>query len=325
MRITVGLVSSRPGGLDVVRTGLASQTFTDFELVFVDALYEQRKHLVTDYFAEKKISVRHTPPRERIWPWDACPQARNTVLGKARGEIVVWIVDYAWLPPTCLEQHWNAWEETEHERVGAGAHDYLFPPEPAYALPGYAPIKMFVPNAVHGETYSYDEAATDAFLSDLDAGFYHSYMLSIFATPIETASQINALKTDQFFYHADPKLTGQVGGKLSGSFFHAKNEGVRVDIACKINGFDESYIGHLYDDTDFGHRAERAGTPWILLRRDSTVQIVNPRHLFPSPRRRASTQALRDQYERVRNNNTAMVSQNQYSLGGMRTLCPWWY
>ena len=53
--ISVLYISNRYGGLDILKANLKRQTFQDFELVFVDGLYTERKDLVADYFKEFKV------------------------------------------------------------------------------------------------------------------------------------------------------------------------------------------------------------------------------------------------------------------------------
>src|SRR5712671_7816501 len=111
-KISVCCITARPGGLDVLLTGLKHQTFRDFELVLVDAVYDRRVSLVQDAATDARVAVVHTPPRVRLFPEDACPEARNTAIIKAHGELLLWVVDYAYLAPACLEAHWDMFEKT---------------------------------------------------------------------------------------------------------------------------------------------------------------------------------------------------------------------
>lgn len=326
MKISVCVVTARPGGIDCLLTGLANQEFdhNEFEIVLVDALYDRRRDLVGDLFAEEKLICRHVPPRERIFPVDACPQARNTAIAKARGELLVWLVDYSVLPSKALEEHWGVFEYFNKERAGMAAHRYLFPPPLAYVLPDYAPMKVFKPNETAGITYAYDESHSRAFVEDLMAGFYDPYMYSIFQRPVSHLKSLEELHEDLFFFRADPKLTGMTGGSISGNFLHCKAESTPHDLVLEVNGFDEGYWGHCYDDTDFGHRMEHAGAKWILLDQAAMVDIVNPRHIFPHLVRRMQPDEQRDLYDQ-RMKNMAYKKVDQYSLSMMKTLSPWWY
>lgn len=327
MRISVVVVTARPGGMDCLRTGLEAQTFdrNDFEVVIVDALYDRRKRLVTDYFAAKQIHCRHIPPRQRVFPIDAVPQARNAGIIKARGELILWLVDYSILPPDALREHWGVFEHFEKKRAGMAAHRYLFPPKTVYDLPEYAPCRVFIPQK-GGVTYAYDEMHGYAFADDLAAGFYDEYMLSIFERPIESMADVEQLHEDQYFFHADPKRHGLMGGDISGVFFHAKGESTPRDLCISANGFDEDYIAHCYDDYGFGCMLENAGFKWLLLDSSVVVNIVNARHLFPHLVRRMSDSKFQEELCKSRGTDINYTrSSNQYHLELMSEMGSWWY
>ena len=305
-------------------TGLARQDFTDFEVVLVDALYHRRRELVADRFAQAKIRLTHTPPRQRLFPVDGCPQARNAAIAKARGDLLLWLVDYTYAPPGCLREHWGIYEHFERARAGMGAHRYLAPPALAYTLPEYAPIKRFAPNAEQGVTYQYCEADSRQYAQELDAGVYDTVLYSLFHPPLDDPAQIDSLSEDPFFFQVDPKLHGTVGGDIGGNFFHAKNEGTALAWCLRANGFDERYTGHLYDDTDFGWRLEHAGAKWVLLDASATVRIVNPRHFFPHLVRQAPLRAHLDRYEQRRTDPEAIESGNAYQLRDVRQVGVWY-
>lgn len=324
-RISVVVITARPGGIDVLLTGLSRQEFSDFEVVLVDALYDRRAELVADAFHDARIPLIHTPPRERVFPYDACPQARNTAIAKANGELLVWFVDYTFALPKCLAEHWAVYECTRGERVGAGAHSYLFPPPLAYSLPDYAPLRHGQERPGGGMTYSYDEVKSRRYVDDLLSGFYDKYMFSIFKDSISTKEQIHNLRQDIHFYNADPKITGIVGSTLDGIFFHGKNEATTLASCVHTNGFAEMFTGHLWDDTDMGKRLDNAGTRWLLMDAAAWVEIVNPRHLFPHIIIRTAIKG-QDEIARLRREDTALTeSGNMYSIRSMRQMGGWWY
>ena len=326
-KMSLVVVTARPGGIDVLLAGLEQQEFNhnDFETIVVDALYDRRKGLVEDAFSDRKLVCRHIPPRERIFPIDAVPQARNAAIVKARGELILWLVDYSFLGPKCLAEHWGVYEYFEKKRAGMAAHRYLFPPEPAYDLPEYAPIKAFKPNTAEGVTYGYEPAHCIAYSRDLQQGFYDKYMYSIFKEPIKNTDGIGNLHEDLYFFHVDPKRNGQTSGKISGSHFHAKNEASPRDLALALNGFDEGYIAHCYDDSDFGERADRAGFSWLLLHEAAQVDIVNARHLFPHMIRRSTDHKAQEGVYLARQKEGTVFVNHGYVLENMTTLGQWWY
>lgn len=327
MRISVCLVTIRPGGIDVLLAGLKHQEFDsrDFEMVLVDSLYHRRREQVADAFAAARIRLVHTPPRQRIYPIDSCPQARNTCIAKASGELLVWLVDYAFLPSKCLSEHWGVYEYTKGEYAAMGAHNYLFPPPLAYELPDYAPIKMFKPNESLGVTYGHNKDVSLRFYNDVMSGFYDPYMISIFRDPIVAPEQVTRLHDDPYFFGADPKLRGQTGHGCDADLFHAKNESTPIEWCLRVNGFDEGYTGHVYDDTDFSNRAAHAGAKWIMLHQEACVNIVNPRHVFPHAVLRSGIEEFRPRYEARKADPTFIGTENQYDLRAVREVIPWWY
>lgn len=319
-------MTARPGGIDVLLTGLSHQDFDDFELVLVDTWYHKRKELVADYFHDARIRVVHTPSRYRSFPTDAIPAARNTGLARVSGELVLWLVDYTYLPPRVLKAHWDTWEASGRTINSMAAHWYAYPPPTAYELPAYAPCVAHPPSPEKSlATYVFDPEAIPPYLLDVHAGFYDAYGYSIFTVPITQPKQVECLKEDPYFYHVDPKLDRAVGGQLPGAFFHAKNETVPAGAAFKVNGFDENYIGHSYDDIDFGARVGNAGVKWRLLGPEAQVVIVNPRHYFPHLTFRGPGEGQRALLESRQGDPTQMWAKNTYDLTSVYQGGPWFY
>lgn len=311
--------------MDVLRAGLAHQTFEDFELVLVDAFHDKRHGSVTDYFGVKGIRCTHIPCRQHNFPVDSCPQYRNAAIAKARGELILWGVDYTIFPPECLEKHWRVWERSNHEVCGMGAHDYLMPPETAYELPEYAPMVAMPPNQEAGVTYQYKRSMGEDYAKAIQEGFYDPYWLSVFKRPIESPAAIASLRQDPYFLRADPKLRSTPGQEALPNFFHAKNESLPLNTAVGVNGFDEGFTGHLYDDTDFGVRVYNTGVTWAILEAVATAMIVNPRHLFPHLLIRDNPADQVDRQYRAVHDHEYYRAENPYEIGAMRSMGAWWW
>ena len=324
-RISLSIVTARPGGLDVLLAGLSQQVFADFEVIIVDALYDRRRELVADKFSDARIRVVHTPPKDRLFPIDSVPAARNTAIAKASGELIVWGVDYAFFPEACLQEHWGVFEYTRGKKAGMGAHRYRYPPRPAYSLLPYSPVVLCPPGEFsQGATYAYSEQASKRFAEDLEAGVYDMHMYSIFDSPLVTSEQILALDEDPYFFQADPKLSGLVGGQVPATAFHAKNEGMAASWGRDVNGFDEAWIGHCYDDSDMGLRLSRLGAEWMLLDSSATVEIVNPRHYFPHSVWRSTPEASLPRYLECERDATRVLSGNAGRLSDWQSAWAWY-
>jgi glycosyltransferase involved in cell wall biosynthesis len=111
---------------------LSKQTFTDFELVVVDGLY-QRDHVawkpaavggaylwphdetaavVGEWHILDGFQLTWLPPKPNLWVRNkkvAISTYRNTGIAAARGELIVNLDDCCELPPDYLEHFWSAW------------------------------------------------------------------------------------------------------------------------------------------------------------------------------------------------------------------------
>ena len=129
--ISVLTVTNRPGGIDVTWASLKKQTFTDFEWILCDELYEWRKEEVKAYVNDTRLI--HIPsPRvhEDLWNLN---KSHNAALRAARGDLIVSLQDYIWIRGDGLEKFWalhtalgprnlitGAGHKSEHPRL---AHD----------------------------------------------------------------------------------------------------------------------------------------------------------------------------------------------------------
>lgn len=260
--ISVVVPTMRVGGIDLLFAGLKGQTFEDFELVLSDGLYEHRPDLAE--FASFRF--KHVEPRDNPFPLNAFCRYANEGLAHASGEIVLFLVDYTFLPPNLLQAHADFHKANDRRQGLMGPHQY-------YEMP-----------ALHPSFPRYGQAAIDRYCADLDCNVLDEVMYSLFDTPIRPSHEFKQL--DQTGYaNADPKLSMPTG-PIGPSYLHAKNESVSLEAVLGVNGWDEDLDGtHCYQDSDLADRlAVKAGIQWHL---DPSIvaQIVNPRRVFPFPRR----------------------------------------
>lgn len=103
-QISIIYISNRYGGLDILRANLARQTFTDFEVIFVDGLYSKRKDIVADYFKDynlKHIDDSHIP-LERFY--SKLARLDNLAFKNCSGDLIVCLQDYIYIPYDALEK-----------------------------------------------------------------------------------------------------------------------------------------------------------------------------------------------------------------------------
>jgi hypothetical protein len=102
--ISVLYISNRYGSLDILRGNLARQTEQDFELVFVDGLYPERKEEVKEYF--KDFKVKHIDQTVLSMDGYLSRLARADNLGfkNCDGDLIICIQDYIYIPHYAFEK-----------------------------------------------------------------------------------------------------------------------------------------------------------------------------------------------------------------------------
>lgn len=119
----------------------------------------------------------------------------------------------------------------------------------------------------------------------------------------------------------DPKLA-LAGGSITGSFFHLKNESVKLESLLAMNGCDEGYDvdgGHCYSDMDLGFRSETAGNGFVL-DPSNIIEIIQVRDFYPFvPRNRTTEQDYKYYESRVSQwEGGNFQSSNDYNIRDFR-------
>lgn len=123
-KISVITVSNRFGGVDINYSALKRQTFKDWEWVFCDTLYEERKEAVQTY-TKKDGRVRHIrqrakDPLARTW----LNHAENQGIRESKGELVVFLQDYIHIQPDALEKFWLQYSANNKCMITGVGHQY---------------------------------------------------------------------------------------------------------------------------------------------------------------------------------------------------------
>ena len=235
VKVSVILPTYRIGGVDIAFEGLGNQTFTDYEVVMVDALYRNRRDLIFEYAEEKGVPLKYVPPHRDILPYDSVCIFRNSGLFHAEGELVIWFMDYTYAKPDWIERHWSNYDEAERVSSIAPHEYYLMPPTKPLPCP-------------------------ESLLPPLREE-YHNLYISTFQDPF-TKESLSSLTLQA--YGQDPKR-GMPRRFVSPNYFHAKNESVPLNVCLEINGWDENFDrSHGWDDLDFGYRAAKTGHRFIV-------------------------------------------------------------
>jgi glycosyltransferase involved in cell wall biosynthesis len=264
-KVTVTLGTSRPGGLDVSLLGLAAQTYTDWELVLVDARYHQRHAQVLDAVAASglKVPVYHVPNhRVGTGPWTTICAGYNTGFALAAGELVVFLCDYAYVRPDWLEKHVAAHTQP---RMVCAPHQYR-------GLPKMLGEGRVVMPAHVGMPADKAQARRDFFATIGEISIFER-------TP--TPEEIEALPL-WGIEDSDGKH-GLNSGPIAPHYMHTKNESFPLEHVLAIGGMDENYDrGRGPGDPDLGRRLVASGLQsWLC--REAGVLVLNPRDIMPNP------------------------------------------
>ena len=252
----------RVGSLDILFNCLKAQTYQDFELVLVDSLYTRRKAMI-EAGVPWGFPVTHVEPLDNPFPVCSFCRCANTGLVYARGQIVVYLADYTWIPPDFLAVHAALHRATPNLGVMSPIRYTVLPRRK----------KAF-------RNYGFDEL--EPYLEDLKRGKLDDCLWSIFRDDLRESP--DRLGEDLTMYRVDQRRTAP-DGPIGPTFCNAKCESLPLASALAINGWDEQLDGtNAHQDTMFGEMIEKqAGLQWVNAK-TVTSQIVNPRSIFPHPR-----------------------------------------
>lgn len=278
--ISVVVPTMRVGGLDVLFEGLQHQTFRDFELVIADGLYKHRSSTVFKHKKSYNFPVTHVEPFDNPFPVASFCRYSNTALVHARGEIVLFVTDYTFLPKDCLAIHAD-WHKKSQSKV----HGLMCP-------------QNYVLTPPHKKSFPcYADEETDTYAKDIVDGKLTDCMWSLFETPF---SPNTLFGTDARWGGADPKLT-LPHGPVHFNMFHAKNESCKLEVLLDANGWNEAMDGtHNWQDSELADRLHRKWNVTWHLDPTNVACIVNPRHIFPFAKRLRPYQTNNDVFEHLK-------------------------
>jgi len=220
-KISIITSTWRPGGIDILFTGIAHQGYDDFEYILVDHRYEKRHDKVVELADKMGIkNFIHVPEHRRNGPWYVGASGWNTGFLLAEGEIVIMLMDYAYAPKGWIQAH------LQHHLDGVdklvlSPHQYYVSPEVVKETDG-----------------SFDE-------------------ISIYKEKFNPSWFTHLPKYQ--YPHIDPKLN-LPKGPCAYYFCHAKNESFPLKKVLEIGGADETMDqGKGPWDMEFGARFQYSG------------------------------------------------------------------
>lgn len=97
--ISVLYLTKNPFGLDILKDNLDRQTHRDFEVIIGDELGRTRKW----------ATCIKPKPKKKGNAWNL-NSAYNELVGLAKGELVIFLQDYTWIPDNAFEEMWDWYE-----------------------------------------------------------------------------------------------------------------------------------------------------------------------------------------------------------------------
>lgn len=267
MKVTVTLGSNRPGGLDMSLHGLARQTYQDFEVIFVDGRYKQRHGAVLDAVARSGLQqpFLHVPNhRSSGNGWSNPCAGYNTGFALADGDLIVMLLDYAWMRSDWLAAHVAA--QSVRARLVMAPYEYHDPVPHLIRSKAGQPIEWFD----HQRTgMTFDKALAQHEIFDEISCFKEPFTPDILAHFPPASCQ-------------DTKMTMQTG-PAGHEFMHTKNESFPRQAAFAVGGMAEFYDrGRGPGDLEFSIRLMRYGLQgWIETA--ARIMCINPRPFLPNP------------------------------------------
>lgn len=293
--ISVLVMMSRPGGVDITLAGMRDQTFKDFELIIVDSRYERRHKLIEDMAKEYGIErVICAPEHRRNGEWIVAATGFNTAIALARGQLVIILHDFAYAHPGWIEGHLAAHADGI---VGLAAADHMNVDLPDVDVA-----------ALDHTSNLADRLDTDRACMQPEPSFEATRLgeLCIFKRGLFDASWL-PLPISSKQWQPGLNELARVNNKPEHGWITLTNDSASRDLLLALNGIDERYDhGRGPFDADLGVRIEKAGarTRWL---EQPQVTLLNPRFLM-------RTRPFGSHTERVPGRWTAQDCKDYYNI-----------
>lgn len=247
MKISVVLTTIRLGGFDILLNSLAAQILPrdDWELIVVDEFFTYREEGIRKIMRERSdlagINFRHLPPKRYTLVMDD-DISFNYGLTFAAGELVMFLTDYIWLPPTLLAAHWGVYKASGRSMSVCGYMDH-------YECPPLRQSSMVINNTAEEVISDAPPAEWSAFEKEFD---------TVFAGEWFTAK--NGRWQERYGGHKLEEVAEGVNLMSPSWFYMAVNHSIPLRILKILNGLDQRYTGYYgLTDIDLGIRASSLG------------------------------------------------------------------
>lgn len=260
--VSVVMPAYRPGGMDITLDGLSKQTCKDFELIIVDSRYERRHEALMDFADQYNVPLIHAPEHRRNSKWIVYCAAMNTGFALARGEYVLMLHDFTWVPPDWIEKHLAAHEGKPNLYVTAD-NLHVDMPEVLFKRP-FTPADM---DEANRQKTSVDEIFHGGIVDEL--AFFKDGLFSGDWLPLPIGPQQ---------WQSELTARFRAGHKPDVDWPHLSNDSIRREHLLKLNGFDERFdFCRSVADQNFALRAHMAGLEIGFI--ENLVTMPNPRFM----------------------------------------------
>jgi len=273
--ISIIVPTFRMGGLDVLYHGLVNQTYKDFQLILIDMVYKYRQQKVRELINISPFPILHMEPYDNPFPTVAYQRCVNTGISEAAGNLVLFLGDYTWLPPDCVEKH-IVFHEKNPKSVHVCPMQHLKCPELDYTFIPYHNISI---EGVYQTILPRPENARliDNYVADLESGSLEKFGISIFKEPFKG---IDNFELCSIMPGADSALR-ESAGPCRPDHFHFQNDSVSQEMLLSINGADETFDGtNGWQDMEVAERLVQEGAT-IILDPLNVAYYINPKFIFP--------------------------------------------
>jgi len=267
-KLSVLMCTYRPGGLDVLFSGLGAQDYRgEWEVVFVDELFELRTQVVREEWRRAGLAperLHHVPNLRSLHPRDSTGRAHNEAIVQADGDVAVWLTDYAAVRPDWLAQHAAIRAEVSNEDslVVNAAFYNVWPPR-LHGAVRPAPI------------------APDDMRAVLRPSIFERPMTwrDAWACPLQGRSIVEGAWTREQSGQ-DEASTRYPDGPVPWNYYFMKHDSAPLELLRRIGGNDESFDGlHKFHDSELALRLAAAGARFYHSKRPA-IRVVQVRHLM---------------------------------------------
>jgi len=230
---------------------LEKQTFKDFEVVIVDALYPQKKKWLEE--RQWSFPIKYVPvhPNHRFWldrkRWGLCGML-NTAILHCNGELIVRIDDCAEFEADYLQRYWKGYQS------------------------GYFPMAMHI-RYLEGKPARLDKNYLEKGYETQRPFLYQRLEPKREEILKQVYGEEGLIRDSRY-----PTVKERGGHMIAPSKWFYGYSSVSMEAALKVNGYDENFDGDKsLEDMDMGNRLAMAGYDNMFLL-DINHQVIEHEH-----------------------------------------------